>query len=325
MIRVRVWGGLGNQMFIYAFAKALSLQGYQVSLDVSFYKFDRHKINIKTNSEGGGANRKLEISNLNLTLPLLNYSPLCISSSKTNLFTKALGKGIRIMDDLINRQNLIKEDKNFIDKWKNQNFSKNTVFQGYFQNTIYFDNIRSEILKDFSFSNPLTPSNQAIKERILSTNNSCFLHIRLGDYLNHENWMFAKLGQTYYTASINFIKKKINTPTFFIFSNDIKWCKANFLQSLNEETKKGCIFFFIENNNEGDAIQELELMKSCQNAIIANSTFSWWGAYLIENQKKICLIPSHFMYYDRSISHYIPKLNNKNWHIIDIVWGTLFS
>ena len=83
----------------------------------------------------------------------------------------------------------------------------------------------------------------------------------------------------------------------FIFSNDIPYCKSHFTKKAASDehiSTQGLEFSFIESNDEGKAAQEMELMRSCENAIIANSTFSWWAAYLIENPHKIIIAPSVF-------------------------------
>ena len=118
-----------------------------------------------------------------------------------------------------------------------------------------------------------------------------FLHIRRGDYLNSD---YANLCEgTYYDDAIKSIKAKLKKPHIFIFSNDILWCERNFLAILSDEAKKGVEFEFVKNNGEDSAVQEMELMRSCQNAIIANSTFSWWTGYLIDNPQKNCGYAKH--------------------------------
>ena len=83
-------------------------------------------------------------------------------------------------------------------------------------------------------------------------------------------------------------KQNLLNPHIFIFSNDILWCEREFLAILSDEAKK-----FVKNNGEDSAVQEMELMRSCQNAIIANSTFSWWTGYLIDNPQKNCGYAKH--------------------------------
>ncbi len=106
-----------------------------------------------------------------------------------------------------------------------------------------------------------------------------------------------RLGKSYYERAFATLKQYIPNAHLFIFSNDIPYCKSHFTKKAASDehiSTQGLEFSFIESNDEGKAAQEMELMRSCENAIIANSTFSWWAAYLIENPHKIVIAPSVF-------------------------------
>ncbi|MCI5968138.1 alpha-1,2-fucosyltransferase [Helicobacter sp.] len=197
------------------------------------------------------------------------------------------------------------------------NFDENSYFLGLFQNVKYFITIEQMLKNDFTLKTPLNSKNQNIKDYILSTKNSCFLHIRRGDYLN--NPLFIDLCQTnYYNKSLKIIKNKIEKPHIFIFSNAIQWCKDHFLETLHPEITNAVVFEFIESNDEGDAVEEMELMRSCQNAIIANSTFSWWAAFLLDNKNKIVIMPKKF--FTKKIEEVdIENLIVKDWMALDFL------
>ncbi|MDO8610808.1 MAG: alpha-1,2-fucosyltransferase, partial [bacterium] len=109
------------------------------------------------------------------------------------------------------------------------------------------------------------------------------IHVRRGDFItNKANPQF--IGLDYYKSAINKINKLVNNPLFFVFSNDIPWCKTN-LSSLADD------IHYINHNKGKDAYKDLLLMSACKHNIVANSTFSWWGAWLNQNSKKIVIDP----------------------------------
>ncbi|SQB97951.1 alpha-1,2-fucosyltransferase [Helicobacter fennelliae] len=177
---------------------------------------------------------------------------------------------------------------------KTKNFNNKSYFNGLFQDYRYFHHIRESLLQDFTLKSPLQGNNATLKAHITSTLDSAFLHIRRGDYLSNNNWYFVKLGSAYYNSAIRLLKSKIPKPHIFVFSDDKQWCKNHFLSYLDNEVKDNVSFEFIQGNTQADATKEMELMRSCQNAIIANSTFSWWASYLIQNPNKIIICPSRF-------------------------------
>jgi len=138
-------------------------------------------------------------------------------------------------------------------------FTDNMELNGYFQTEKYFINARQEILEKFGTTKTLI--------------NKTSIHIRRGDYLlyptKHPLPPFE-----YYTNNINTNKE------YIIFSDDIPWCKQAFKNYNNIE--------YSENKSE---LEDLELMMRCKNNIIANSSFSWWGAWLNQNENKIVITP----------------------------------
>ncbi|RDU64681.1 alpha-1,2-fucosyltransferase [Helicobacter sp. MIT 14-3879] len=217
----------------------------------------------------------------------------------------------------ISESNLKLNDENIISIVKQMN-NKN-YFIGCFQNLNCFKTITPILKNEFSLKTPLSKNNEKLKKNILETRNSVFLHIRRGDYLTNNNYCFVKLGAGYYNGALRIIKERLDNPHIFVFSNDIEFCKNNLIKSLDSNIIKNMEFSFIEGNDEGNASEEMELMKMCQNAIIANSTFSWWAAYLMDNKNKIVITPSAFFYDDTNpkVKHILPK----DWIVIDYIWG----
>jgi hypothetical protein len=152
-------------------------------------------------------------------------------------------------------------------------------YRGYFQSEKYFVHNRDFILNLFKYSNTL---NEQINKYSIS-DNSCSIHVRRGDYLRYKNVHFVQ--------KIDYFKKaaeKINANKYFIFSDDIDWCKENFTSNIYFQDKD---LQFIE--NEKDYV-ELFLMSKCTYNIVSNSSFSWWGAWLNQNPNKIVIAPKHW-------------------------------
>ena len=168
-----------------------------------------------------------------------------------------------------------------------------SYFDGYWFSLEYFKHLDATIRAEFTLQTPLSPTNANLKSHILNTTDSVFLHIRRGDYLEIDTIINLCEGK-YYEGAIRLIKSKLAKPHIFIFSNDIAWCEREFLGILSDECKEGVEFEFVANNGEDSAVQEMELMRSCQNAITANSTFSWWASYLIDNPRKIVVMPNRY-------------------------------
>jgi len=153
-------------------------------------------------------------------------------------------------------------------------YIKNSDLIGYFQSEKYFKNCKDEIRKYFTFDDSLIDYNI-----INPIENSCSIHVRRGDYVNLQDY-HPFPGMDYYRNAISYMKNK-GVNIFYIFSDDIEWCKENF--SYMDE------IIYVEGNID---IKDLALMSICKNNIIANSSFSWWGAWLNRNENKIVISPS---------------------------------
>lgn len=184
-------------------------------------------------------------------------------------------------------------NSNYINKLQNSqnyNYEANVLkiddgyLDGYWQQEDYFKLIRDELLNDYKFN---SVSGIELKNMldIIEKNESVSIHIRRGDYANSSIYdNIANL--EYYNEAINIIKSKVVNPVFFIFSDDIEWVKENMKISNS----------YIINFNRGlDSYKDMFLMSKCKHNIIANSTFSWWGAWLNINNNKIVIRPNKFL------------------------------
>ncbi len=175
-------------------------------------------------------------------------------------------------------------------------YGRNLKLMGYFQSEKYFSD-RDNILELFS---PTPEIINYINDKYSYVHgNTCSIHVRRGDYLKHPTH--------HPTCSLEYYKKAMNTmpvgTRFLIFSDDINWCKENFT---------GHYATFIE--NEKDYI-DLYLMSMCRHNITANSSFSWWGAWLNKNRRKIVITPSNWFGPDK-IGFTTEDLIPKTWHKI---------
>lgn len=268
MIRVYLSGGLGNQMFQYATARSLSLNTGQRLI------VDNHLFFKKTQS----TKRNYELSIFNID-----------QKPRSSTAERFLLKGYRALIPYQKIQNIyarlfnIYSDKRFKEAQDNSiNLNTSIRLFGYFQNEKYFKQHASIIKSDFLFKNILSPKNEEVAKKI-KTSNSVSIHIRRGDYLA-SNSNLSILSLEYYTDAINYIKTVIDNPSFFIFSDDIAWARKN----LELDSSSTYIDWNIGNNSYVD----MQLMSLCKNNIIANSSFSWWAAWLNTYINKKVIAPS---------------------------------
>lgn len=178
------------------------------------------------------------------------------------------------------------------------NHNRGTVlYYGGWHSEKYFLDISNTIKKTFEFSlTDLNAESIKILQRIKFTN-SIGMHIRRGDYMNPEHYSVFGCVCTldYYKKAINYIKSKVSNPVFFVFSNDLEWVKDNI---------EGVELFFVDCNNNKDSWMDMCLMSYCNHNIISNSTFSWWGAWLNNNDDKIVLCPHEFIHNVRTKDFY---------------------
>jgi len=155
------------------------------------------------------------------------------------------------------------------------------LYWGYWQHEDYFVDIEQQIRMAFRFKKPLDQINTAVLESIQKSN-SVSIHIRRGDYLI-DPVLGGLCTLNYYQTAIEVIASRVNQPEFFIFSDDINWCKTNI--------KTGYPTAFISGNGGTNSYIDMQLMSNCQHNIIANSSFSWWAAWLNDNPGKIIIGP----------------------------------
>jgi len=262
-------------MFQYAIWRALSLKNKtELKLDVSFLK----RMWVWYVKRDFNKNEQI-----NYELSFLNIKNNFASKKIIPYYERFNNKYI----DLIIKKLLIffKVKKHYIEK--QFNFDSNILnikwwyLDWFFQTEKYFIDYRNEIKKDFKFKIEPSIKNQQVISKI-EKNNSVSIHIRRWDYVNNKLYFTCHLD--YYKKSIWILKKKIKNPVFFFFSDDIKWVRKN-LQICDKS-------YYIDWNNWNKSYEDMRLMSLCKHNIIANSSFSWWWAWLNNNKNKIVIAPS---------------------------------
>lgn len=289
---VKLNGGLGNQMFQYAFGLALSKKlNVEVLFDFRFFEEIKKYKDLPHREYGLGnfAGECKEANDEDLAKIILN--------KKYSKWEKLLWRTLRIKKykpygNVAAPKTAYKYDKNL---FKSNNFY---FYDGYFQNEKYFIDVREDILKAFSLKEPLDQKNQALMD-VIKGINSVSIHIRRGDYVTLEsaNKFHGTCSLEYYQKAIEYIAKHTKNPHFFLFSDDVKWV----IQNLKIDYPYTVIDF---NQNKG--YLDMELMKHCKHNILANSSFSWWGAWLNENPKKIIIAPKNWIA-DKQKCNIVPK------------------
>ncbi len=168
---------------------------------------------------------------------------------------------------------------------------ENCYFRGTWQSPLYFIHAKQEILDTFKFDKGMISSyTEKNLNRIESSTNSVSIHIRRGDYLKSDfNGGLVKCTPIdYFERAVNYMIEHLDNPVFYIFSDDMDYVKENM---------KIDNVFFIDGNRGNDSWQDMFLMSSCHHNIIANSTFSWWGAFLNSYSDKIVIAPKRWWYY----------------------------
>jgi len=256
-------GGLGNQMFQYALGRRLSLiRNVPLKADCGFLQTETDE-HVK---------REYGLGIFNLNISIANKKELDKFSRKIHGILPFLWPYY-----------VVNESKHSYDD-NVLNAHKNSYLNGFWQTEKYFKPIEEIIRKDFAFK-PITDSlNKATAEKIRSVN-AVSVHVRRGDYVSNKNTneYHGTCGIDYYSQAADIIKQKAGDPHFFIFSDDIDWVKQN----LNF----GSAVTYVENNKGANNYIDMQLMSLCKHNIIANSSFSWWGAWLNSSEQKVVVAP----------------------------------
>jgi hypothetical protein len=211
----------------------------------------------------------------------------------------------RIRQQYFGRPKVVVNEKSLLFDPRYLAIKSPACLDGYWQSESYFRPIEPLIRQEFKVRTPPSASNRTLIDEIKSVN-AVSLHVRRGDYEKDPviNEVHGTCPPEYYLEATRMIAKKLTGPVFYVFSDDIAWAK--------EHIRCDGDFRFVSANNAEYAHEDLRLMYSCQHNITANSTFSWWGAWLNPNPEKIVIAPQKW-FND-------PQLNEESKTIVPESW-----
>jgi hypothetical protein len=291
MIITKLQGGLGNQMFQYAFAKSLAYKNKTTfKLDLSFLLDRSPRENFMF--------REFDLDIFNLESKIANDDDL-VKKNQNNKFKSIISKFTNSEFIDLKENHFYFEESNFI---KN----KNVYLDGYWQSEKYFKDIENELREDFTFRNKLSLIEEEMNSKIQATNSIC-INFRRTDFVNLKNSAetHGTIGLEYYKKAVTLIASKISNPIFYVFSDDMEWCLHNF--------KINYPIIFVTHDFKGFKFSSyLQLMSNCKHFIIPNSTFAWWGAWLSKYEKKIVIAPDNW-FNDTSLQNQTKDLIPESW------------
>lgn len=274
MVICQILGGLGNQMFQYAAGRALSLQSKSAMLlDLSGFK-------------GYTLHNGFEINRV-FSAPVevaRKYDVEQLLGWRSGVLIRKLLK--RVKSPTLRGPHLAIEPH--FNYWPElREFGSSFYMMGYWQSVKYFQEFEQIIRSDFTFKTPLDAENLKTSLAIQGCN-SVSLHIRRGDYVTNASTkkILNVCSVGYYDEAIARIAEEVPSPHFFVFSDDQEWVKNNIRIPFPAE--------YIVRNNGGQSYIDMQLMSLCKHHIIANSTFSWWGAWLNPDKNKIVITPKNW-------------------------------
>lgn len=278
MIIVKLMGGLGNQMFQYAAGRRLAEQhNTTLKLDTSFF----------SKCIKGCTPRHFELQYLNITPEFTNWFEVAkFSGTATNSLVSGCLRLLRSAGITASAHNVYHEQIYHYDPVFEQ-LPDNTYLEGYWQSEKYFVGISDDIRQAFNLTSPIDDRNRLLGDEITSCN-SVSVHIRRGDYIINKNaaQYHGTCSIDYYRKAVDLMMSQIDRPTFFVFSDDPNWARSNmgFISGVK----------FVTSNYLNRGVDDLRLLSSCKHHIIANSSFSWWGAWLGNDPEKMVIAPAQW-------------------------------
>lgn len=269
MIIIQMSGGLGNQMFQYALYLKLKSLGKEV-------KFDSTSSYIRDNA------RPIQLAVFDIQYPEATKEELIEMTDSSMLLMDRIRRKLKGRKSKEYREEGFGYDPAVLTK-------DPAYLVGTFQSELYFADIKEQVRKAFRFDQGVMQQETlAMKEAIKDTI-SVSIHVRRGDYLNAEEVYGEICTDAYYDAAIKYMLEKYPDATFYLFTNDLTW--ADFFVNARPFAN----IVVVKDNTEYTGYLDMYLMKHCKHNIIANSSFSWWAAWLNSNQEKTVIAPARWL------------------------------
>jgi hypothetical protein len=272
-ICMKINGGLGNQLFQAALGiklaharnvpLAFDATAYVADEPLRIYQLDRFKIDAKLLT----ANELSSMRPLAVRLPKPLYR-------RAHLFPFLKGKAYI-------KERQWRFDPSILD------VAAPAYLDGYWQTEKYFSTVIDRVREQFRLTDPITSSRQKIRN-ILLQKNSVSVHVRRGDYVASPSTLalYGTCSPEWYERAMAAVAEALGAPHFFVFSDDPEWARINLPARWPRH--------FIDPNHDGRDFEDMHLMSQCSHHIIANSTFSWWGAWLNPHRNKIVVAPARW-------------------------------
>ena len=260
-------GGLGNQMFQYAFLLALRKKGIHAKMDLMPFEWEKVHNGFELDKVFGIHEDHVSESFLHkyYYIFLKKFLPKKVFQDYMQYYPQVFDQGI-------------------------------VFYDGFWQWYIYFKHCEKEVRDAFDFKG-IDDRNLAIKNQ-MHRESSVSIHFRRGDYLQIPRLMVCD--DIYYKNAIGYIIEHVDNPVFYVFSNDVEWSRG-FMENLHVQYK------VVDFNQGKDSYKDMFLMSQCKHNIIANSSFSWWGAWLNQNSDKIVVAPKEW---NRRVPNFHPQLDS---------------
>lgn len=287
MILSHILGGLGNQMFQYAAGRALSIaRNTPLCLDVSDFP-------------GYRPHQGFELSRV-FSCPVTLAEP---DDVRAVLGWQSSWLARRIVARpalrLLRSRHFVAEPH--FHYWPGiRDVSLPCYLMGYWQSERYFADVAQTIRTDFTFRQPMTGCNLELAEEIGAVN-AVGLHVRRGDYASNSKTLATHgvCPLAYYEAAIRYIAESVEAPHFFVYSDDMDWVRANL--NIDQPCR------YVDHNRGTESFNDMRLMSLCRHHIIANSSFSWWGAWLNPHEDKIVVGPQRWFSNNNNVKDLFPR------------------
>lgn len=279
---IKIWGGVGNQLFQYMLYRRLLEEGEEVYGDISWFSNVNRRFYYPFQLERLGLEVKILEKENKLFHSDFELELLRLSQNKRNAVSFIFRCAYYISRAFRQKMSVVNE--NDLYEYNDSIFEKTTPLYcvGFWQNNLYYQNCLNKVVKEIRLDQlVLSAESKIVEELIKKSKNSVCIHIRRNDY-SFEN--FDEIcSQAYYSNAISYIRNIVENPVFFVFSNKIE--KAKSVLNDNPEV------VFVDINDRMNGLEDLKLMSECNHHILSNSTFSWWGTVINSNYDSINIMP----------------------------------